>query len=113
MNPGRSRNQASVRNPVRPLRTHEWDMMPLEENEGSSEERDQAASIEAERAEAAGGESEEEYGGTVHEKVARQKPTSPSKRECELHEASHVPFRSWCESCVAGRGRVRRLWWEA
>ena len=56
----------------------------------------------------AGSRSEEEYGGVEHERVARRKPSSPSKRERELHEASHIPFRSWCESCVAGRGRAKR-----
>ena len=48
MNPGEPRNQASVRNPARPLRTHEWAMMPLEEHGDGSEEGYQADSVEAE-----------------------------------------------------------------
>jgi len=36
-------------------------------------------------------------------KVARG-PTVPSRWERERHEVSHVPFRAWCATCVAGRG---------
>ena len=39
-------------------------------------------------------ESEEENGDIGHETVARRRPLSPSKRERELHEVSHIPFRS-------------------
>ena len=27
----------------------------------------------------------------------------PSEREVEDHMATHVPFRSWCPYCVAGK----------
>ena len=37
--------------------------------------------------------------------VTRKRPKMPSKREREEHEATHVPFRSWCRHCVRGRGR--------
>ena len=30
-------------------------------------------------------------------------PYSPSKAEREAHEATHLPFRSWCSACVQGR----------
>ena len=33
-----------------------------------------------------------------------QNPMLPSKPEREMHELTHVPFRSWCEHCVRGRG---------
>jgi hypothetical protein len=33
-----------------------------------------------------------------------QNPMLPSKAEREVHELTHVPFRSWCEHCVRGRG---------
>ena len=33
-----------------------------------------------------------------------QNPMLPSKAEREMHELTHVPFRSWCEHCVRGRG---------
>eukprot|EP00971_Amphidinium_carterae_P080768 1597769-Amphidinium_carterae.1 len=30
----------------------------------------------------------------------------PSRKERELHVASgHVPYRSWCRACIAGKGR--------
>ena len=44
-------------------------------------------------------------------KVART-PGEPSLAERERHAATHLPFRSWCEACVRGRGRCsprRRL----
>ena len=31
----------------------------------------------------------------------------PSEKEIEIHGATHVPHRSWCPSCVAGRCRDR------
>ena len=33
-----------------------------------------------------------------------QNPMLPSTAEREMHELTHVPFRSWCEHCVRGRG---------
>ena len=34
------------------------------------------------------------------------------KKEREMHELTHVPFRSWCEHCVRGRGEgVRHEAW--
>ena len=30
-------------------------------------------------------------------------PGAPSRADVEAHEATHLPFRSWCEVCVAGR----------
>ena len=30
-------------------------------------------------------------------------PGAPSRAEVEDHEATHLPFRIWCEVCVAGR----------
>ena len=33
-----------------------------------------------------------------------QNPMLPSKAEREMQELTHVPFRSWCEHCVRGRG---------
>ena len=37
-----------------------------------------------------------------------QNPMLPSKAEREMHELTHVPFRSWCEHCVRGRGESVR-----
>ena len=30
-------------------------------------------------------------------------PGAPTRAEVEAHEATHLPFRIWCEECVAGR----------
>ena len=34
---------------------------------------------------------------------ATKAPYTPSQEEKALHAATHVPFRSWCEHCVAGK----------
>ena len=31
-------------------------------------------------------------------------PKLPSKQEIEEHNITHLPYRSWCPHCVAGRG---------
>ena len=31
----------------------------------------------------------------------------PSKEEVELHNTSHLPFRSWCPHCVRGKAKRR------
>ena len=38
-------------------------------------------------------------------KVARA-PVRPTEEEVEIHNATHVPFRSWCPFCVAGKAKV-------
>ena len=30
-------------------------------------------------------------------------PSVPTAAERAAHEATHLPFRSWCAECVAGR----------
>ena len=35
-------------------------------------------------------------------------PRAPSRAEWERHVVSHVPYRSWCRHCVAGRGMERQ-----
>ena len=37
-------------------------------------------------------------------KVARD-PGDPTKKEREDHNATHIPFRSWCPICVKAKGR--------
>ena len=53
--------------------------------------------------------------GQVEEAVASRPtrdPHAPTKAEREAHEATHLPFRSWCPFCIAGRrdnpGHVKR-----
>ena len=31
-------------------------------------------------------------------------PGAPSQEEIDEHEVDHMPYRSWCEECVKGRG---------
>jgi hypothetical protein len=45
---------------------------------------------------------EREEGQVPRQLVNRQGPT---RREKEEHELTHIPYTSWCEQCVKGRGR--------
>ena len=38
------------------------------------------------------------------ETVTRGIPKKPSRAEVERHCVTHLPYRSWCDICVAGRG---------
>ena len=38
---------------------------------------------------------------------ARKAPKEPTEMERLRHEATHVPYRSWCQHCVRGRGRCK------
>ena len=35
---------------------------------------------------------------------AAARPYTPTKREVEEHETTHLPFRSWCKHCVFAKG---------
>ena len=39
---------------------------------------------------------------------AKRSPHLPTEEERRAHEVCHVPYRSWCPACVAGRGRSDR-----
>ena len=30
-------------------------------------------------------------------------PGAPTRAEYEAHQATHLPYRSWCEECVSGQ----------
>ena len=47
------------------------------------------------------GVDEEERGGKRRD---RPHPKKPTAQEVEVHEKSHLPFRSWCRVCMAARG---------
>ena len=34
----------------------------------------------------------------------RKDPGQPTLEEKRIHEITHLPYRSWCADCVAGRG---------
>ena len=50
---------------------------------------------------------EEAIGGADEDSVVRPQlfpsPKAPSAAEIELHNATRLPYRNWCPSCVAGR----------
>ena len=33
--------------------------------------------------------------------------TRPNKEEVELHDITHLPYRSWCPHCVKGKAKIR------
>ena len=35
-------------------------------------------------------------------------PGQPSQKQRDHHNVCHIPFRSWCDHCVRGRGRDRQ-----
>ena len=37
--------------------------------------------------------------------MRRRVPDEPTRLEAEEHELTHVPFRSWCPACVAGKAK--------
>ena len=37
-------------------------------------------------------------------------PREPTQREIEEHELNHCPYRAWCRSCVAGKGKSQQHW---
>ena len=41
----------------------------------------------------------------AQEPVRRREVPTPSKEEVRRHNISHLPYRSWCPQCVAGRCR--------
>ena len=50
--------------------------------------------------------SEDELAGQEVPAVrAKRPPNAPTAEERAQHLVSHLPYRSWCRSCVAGRGR--------
>ena len=52
------------------------------------------------------GESEELEEDQVEEAMVAtpsRSPYAPTNQEREQHETTHLPYRSWCEVCVAGR----------
>ena len=65
--------------------------------------------VEAEGVAAEEGVEEDDSGEGEHpaEEARRAKKArdsgAPTRAEVEAHAATHLPFRTWCEECVAGR----------
>ena len=49
----------------------------------------------------------EKEDGEAQTAAAVKDPGAPTRRELAEHELTHLPHRSWCPSCVAGRSRDR------
>ena len=47
---------------------------------------------------------EDDEEGQPAQPLAR--PDRPTPEMVAAHEVSHLPYRSWCRACVAGRGRA-------
>ena len=45
--------------------------------------------------------------GEAQKAVAVKDPGAPTARELAEHDLTHLPHRSWCPACVAGRSRDR------
>merc|ERR1712026_629233 len=54
------------------------------------------------------GEEDDEKEEEGRSPEALASPEGPSRQEREVHNLTHIPFRSWCEHCVKGRARKRR-----
>ena len=52
-----------------------------------------------------GQDAEDEEQVEVADVRARRSPKEPTEAERLRHEATHVPYRWWCQHCVHGRGR--------
>jgi hypothetical protein len=75
---------------------------------GGGEERDArqgrgTAAAAEETIDIAGVEDEDVQVEEAHAAKPLRGPCTPSAAEKAAHEATHLPFRSWCPECVAGR----------
>ena len=79
--------------------------MPMEEEQEEDQSREEDTVRPAESADEAGAdEPEEDF--ECQECVAPRilpDPGQPTQRQLEDHRVDHLPFRSWCPECVAGR----------
>ena len=50
-------------------------------------------------------EDEEQQSGARRARGRRAPRGAPTLKEKEEHNLTHLPYRSWCPACVAGRGR--------
>lgn len=67
------------------------------------EEHDHSESKETELYDGTGGDMNSE--GDVRKARGILIPSGPSPAARREHELTHMPYRSWCQSCVAGRGK--------
>ena len=75
------------------------DCRKSQKNDGDGEVRGSGGVVVEEEGESV----EVEYG--MRRPMKKGSPVEPSKEEREEHMKLHLPFRSWCRDCVAGRGK--------
>ena len=69
------------------------------------EEVTEEATEEVEEKEIKVEEREEEEGKEARRPNTLRDPGAPTPREIEEHNVCHIPYRSWCPSCVSGKAR--------
>ena len=48
-------------------------------------------------------DAEDEEGGNARQPRTKKVPKAPSDTDVQQHSITHMPYASWCKSCVAGR----------
>ena len=76
-----------------------------ESTEFDDKDKDKAVGVESGEAEGGiEGEMQEEAESGSRRVVKLQDPKKPTEEEVKEHQLTHLPFRSWCKHCVAGKG---------
>ena len=52
-------------------------------------------------------ECQEKESEEARDPIVLRDPGSPTPREIEEHNVTHMPFRSWCPHCVSGKAKER------
>ena len=98
-----------MRPPIRPECMHNSEgeasvgRVKVEVLSGEVEEQDEVA--EGQRGASREGDLEEDHEDDEYApKTTAKDPGAPTQAEIDEHEVDHLPYRSWCECCVMGRG---------
>ena len=99
------RQEPAVLNPVRPDVSNDCEDDGA--GAGGVEAQGEPVAAEAAAVEAAGDAATDPGDGEEAEEAREARPArnplAPTRAEREAHEATHLPFRTWCAACVAGR----------
>ena len=90
MDPTHQRPEPPFLGPLSPVRPH---TTFVEEEVAEAAAVDQAEPVDADE--------EEEVEEALVAKLLRS-PTAPTAAERAAHAPTHMPYRSWCDECVAG-----------
>ena len=89
--------------PIRPLLSNEHSSAAATPDDGQVNGNAHVKHVETAAEETS--ESDEEEAGVRNAKVKRG-PKEPTEKEIVEHNATHVPYRSWCPHCVAAAGKA-------